>query len=295
LDRRGQVTQLDAPAKTFSYGVRVSPDGKRLAVVIRTLTDVGLWTYDFDSTRLNLFAGGEEASWPLWSRDAKSLYYLRLADGQYTTAVQAFDGSAPRRVVGDAIPSSLTPDGRQLAFVRNQDIFTLNLDDEKAAEHQLIVDPKSMECSPEFSPDGRWLAYASNRSGRWEVYVRPYPGPGADEQVSVDGGDSPAWNPNGRELFFVTLPNSKGQRTMMSAAFRAGLAPGRPQRMFDYDIGAFRVASRWTRTYDIAPDGERFYALQMVPVDPRPPVTHIDLILNWFEELKAKVPAGGAK
>jgi serine/threonine-protein kinase len=295
LDRRGQVMQFEAPARSFSNGVRVSPDGKRIAVGIRTLTDVGLWIYDFDSTRLNLFAGGEEVSWTLWSRDAKSLYYLRIVNGRFETVVRAFDGSAPRRFVNSGIPSSLTPDGRQLVIVYNQDIFTLDLDDEKAARRPLIADPKVVESWPEFSPDGRWLAYASERSGRPEVYVRPYPGPGADEQVSVDGGDSPAWNPNGREIFFVSLANTKGQRTMMSSAFRAGSAPGRPQRLFEYDTRAFRIASRWLRAYDVAPNGERFYALQVVPVEPLPPVTHISLILNWFEELKAKVAAGGAK
>jgi serine/threonine-protein kinase len=289
LDRRGQVTQFDAPSRGFSHAVRISPDGKRLAAVISTLTDVGLWIYDFDSTRLNLFAGGEEARWPVWSRDGKSLYYARVVKGRYDLVVRAFDGSAPRRVVGEAIPSSLTPDGRQLAFFRNQDIFTLDLDDEKAAERPLIADPKVVEGWPEFSPDGRWLAYASNRSGRYEVYVRPYPGPGGDEQVSIDGGSAPAWNPNGRELFFQG-PNLKGKRTMMSAAFRAGAPPGRPQRLFEYDASAYLIYNGWLRGYDVAPDGERFYALQWMPVEPRPPVTHISLTLNWFEELKAKVP-----
>jgi hypothetical protein len=143
---------------------------------------------------------------------------------------------------------------------------------------------------PEISPDGRWLAYSSNVSGRYEVYVRPYPGPGRTEQASIEGGLSPAWHPNGPELFYLSSKGSAGRRRMMVVEFAAGSPPrmGRPHPLFEYDHLALLCA--FVRCFDVALDGQRFYTVQ-TPTPPAPPVvTHISLIQNWFDELRAKVP-----
>ncbi|MBK5255734.1 MAG: PD40 domain-containing protein [Vicinamibacteria bacterium] len=171
------------------------------------------------------------------------------------------------------VPSSWTPDGRQLAYVNsssgNDDIWVASLDSSGVTAKPLIHTPNS-ENYPEFSPDGRWLMYSSDVSGREEVYVQPYPGPGAPQQVSVDGGISPAWNPSGREIFFLSsLRPSDGRRDLMSVA--AQLSPslqlGRPQRLFSAPERSFLCSP--TRCYSVTPDGQFFYTYQ-APPGPRP-------------------------
>jgi hypothetical protein len=125
------------------------------------------------------------------------------------------------------------------------------------------------------------------------VYVQPYPGPGEVTQVSVDGGLSPAWHPNGRELFFVSRPDPALKRRMMAVDFAPGppLRIGSPRVLFEFDPRNLEFPCVLARCYDVAPDGQRFYVVQTPTPPPAPVVTHINLILNWIDELKAKVPA----
>jgi serine/threonine-protein kinase len=194
---------------------------------------------------------------------------------------------------GDITVSSFTPDGRQIAAVReSRDLVLVSVEPGKADMRPLTQGAQHIERWPEFSPDGRWLAYGSNVSGRFEVYVRPYPGPGPAEPVSVDGGWSPAWNPSGRELFFVSLPDKEGRRRLMVVDFVPGSPPGigRPRELFAFDPRALRLACAPVRCFDVASDGQKFYATRAEMPPPPPVVTHINLILNWAEELEAKLP-----
>jgi hypothetical protein len=131
-------------------------------------------------------------------------------------------------------------------------------------------------------------------SGRYEVYVRPYPGPGSAEQVSIDGGQSPAWSPDGAQLYFVGPSNPEGFASMMVVDLDAGsaLRVGRPRALFRFDPTRLQLACAAVRCYDLAPEGQGFYAVQSME-NPRPPVvTHVNLIEHWFEELKSKVRVG---
>jgi hypothetical protein len=235
-----------------------------------------------------------------------------LKDGRRSLAVQPADGTAPPRVLvaGEFIPSSFTPNGRQVAASRGEeDIVMVTVEEGPARVLPLIATPQN-EGSAELSPDGRWLAYASNVLGRFEVSVQPYPGPGATVPVSMEGGRSPAWNRNGRELFFLSPldPAGAGTQRMMAVDFapgsppRFGAAPGglsavegprigRPRTLFEFDGYNLIFDCFPTRCFDVASDGQRFYAVQARTPSPPPVVTHINLIQNWFEELKVKVPA----
>jgi len=197
---------------------------------------------------------------------------------------------------GAVSPSTFAPDGRQSAAVSGGGIVIVTVENGTASVQPLFQTPHA-ERNPEISPDGRWLAYASNVSGRVEVYIRPYPGPGPAEQVSIDGGLSPAWHPGGKELFFVSAPDPAGERSVMSVEFdaRSAVAAGRPRRLFVFDPRVLPFYCVPLRCYDVAPDGQRFYLVQSRTPPPPPAVTHINLIQNWFEELKAKVPGGVAK
>jgi Tol biopolymer transport system component len=309
VDRRGQVSPLPAPLRSYGPATRVSPDGRRLAVMIRTLTDAGVWLYDVDRGTTTLLAGGGEAWIPIWSPDGRRLAFEWLADGQRALAMQPADGTAAPQalVAGDLTASSFTPNGRQVAAVRDsRDIVVVTVEPGQSRAQPLTQAPRSAERWPEFSPDGRWLAYGSDASGRFEVYVRPYPGPGPAEPVSIDGGWSPAWARTGRELFFVSLPDPQGQRRLMAVEFAPGSPPrdaahggpsagerpsiGRPRTLFAFDPRDLRLACTPVRCYDVAADGDRFYVTQSQAPPPPPVVTHINLVLNWLEDLKAKVP-----
>jgi hypothetical protein len=219
-----------------------------------------------------------------------------LNQGVFQLAWQRTDGTAGPEVLArdPGWPSSWSPNGKLLALASGQgDILIASLENGKAAMEPLLRTPE-IEMWPDFSPDGRWLAYGSNASGRNEVYVQPYPGPGARQQVSLEGGESPAWSPTGRELLFLSLPDSEGLRQMMAVDVRPGrtLSLGKPRRLFAFSEPPLRLRCQPTRCYAVAPDGQQFYAVRQAPTAPIPPVTHIHLIQNWTEELKARVPAG---
>jgi serine/threonine-protein kinase len=217
-----------------------------------------------------------------------------VTDGRVSLAALAADGSmaAPQPLLTAAMrPASVTPNGQHVAGVAGGDVVIVTLGDGKASVEPWQQTPYT-EQWPEFSPDGRWLAYGSNVSGRFEVWVRPYP---TGDAVPVDAGESPAWHPNGRELFFVNPLDRSGKRRMMAVDFAPGSPRptiGRPRPLFEFDQGELSFACAPVRCYDVDRDGQRFYVVQMLTPAPPPVVTSINLIQNWFEELKAKVPPG---
>ena len=296
VDRRGVVIPLQAPVGSYGGAVRLSPDGRRLAVTSRRLTDVGLWLCDVSRGTLTLVAEAGEAQWPVWAPDGQRLAFAWLKNGQRSLLTQPVDSTAPPQVLvsGVLCPSSWLHDGRYVAAVPpgGGDIQIVTVESGRASVRPFFESPH-LERWPAFSPDGRWLAYGSNVTGRFEVYVRPYPGPGAPEQVSVNGGSNPAWNPNGRELFFLA-PRQPGRGAMTSVEFEGESRPviGQFKTLFEIDPAVLRVGCSPNRCYDVAPDGQHFYATRSRPATPVATVTHINLIQNWFEELKAKVPAG---
>jgi eukaryotic-like serine/threonine-protein kinase len=139
------------------------------------------------------------------------------------------------------------------------------------------------EGAARFSPDGRWLAYVSDESGGFEIYVQPYPGPGGKWQISTGGGSEPVWNPNGRELFY----RSGDKMMAVDITTQLSFAAGKPRMLFDghYEPPPFPIAN-----YDVSPDGQRF--LMLKPSEQEAAPTQINVVLNWFEELKRRVPVG---
>jgi Tol biopolymer transport system component len=133
-----------------------------------------------------------------------------------------------------------------------------------------------------FSPDGRWLAYVSNESGRYEVYVQPYPGPGGKWQISTEGGTEPAWNPNGRELFY----RSGDKMMAVDIAMQPGFTVSKPRALF---AGWYEATPATFSNYDVTPDGQRFLMLKRNEQEASAP-TQINVVLNWFEDLKRRVP-----
>jgi len=300
VDRRGRVSPLAAPPRSYALRVRLSPDARKLGVAIQDITGERPWVYDLDRGTLIPISGEGEVSWPLWSRDGQRVAYDWLKDGRWSLAWQPADGTEPPAVLaaGSLSLSSWSPDGRQIAGVIGSDIAVATLDQGQARVQVLGKTPEA-ELWPEFSPDGRWLAYGSNVSGKFEIYIRLYPGPGPPVLLSINGGTNPAWRQDGRELFYIeeclgtecpvstTAPPPRMVSVAVEAGSPARMGPPRPLFVIEPGLG-FRCMP--ARCYDVSPDGDRFWVRKWLASASAPPVTHINLILNWFEELKAKVP-----
>ena len=298
VDASGRVSPWKSPLRDYSW-LRVSPDGRQAAVTVLTNRERGLWLADMERGALTPLLQRGEAEAPLWSLDGGHLTFHWLEGGRYLLARQAADDSAQPEVLVDGWfhAESVGPDGELIGTSGTDaswDVGVVRVGDRERGIEPLIASP-ALEGWPVVSPDGQWLAYASNASGRYEVYVRPYPLRGPPTVVSLHGGISPVWHPGGGQIFFVEgayVAQSKGR--MIVVDFAAGAPPrvGCPRPLFEFDPTRLQFVCRPIRCYDVARDGQRFYAIHA----PAPPtssvVTHVSLVQNWFHELRAKVPVG---
>ena len=241
VDRQGREEAVSAPPRQYTYP-RLSPDGKKVAVETR---DQGsdIWVWDLARatlTRLTFDPGLERL--PLWTPDGRRIAYSSqrgASSGAPHLSWQAADGTGQVEQLTESasvqvFPTSFSPDGKQLMFWEEtsstgDDIAILPLEGERRAAP--LIKTMFDEQNAEVSPDGRWVAYQSNESGEYEVYVRPFPQvDGGRWQVSTGGGARPAWARNGRELFYLV-----GSGRMMAVPIQPGatFAAGNPQLLFD--------------------------------------------------------------
>ena len=289
VSRSGIEQPLAAPARAYVFP-RLSPDGRRAAVgIVEQGTQV--WLYDLSGdtlTRLT-FEGNVNTN-PSWTPDGKRIAFLSNKEGLGNLFWQLADGSGglEQLAKGDynQYESSWSPDGQILAFVEanpttGYDIWVLRMSDRKA---QPFLRTRFNEAAPRFSPDGRWLAYMSDESGRFEIYVQPYPGPGGKWQISTEGGTEAVWNPTGRELFY----RSGNKMMAVDITAQPGFSAGKSRMLFE---GQYQLTPTTSPNYDLSSDdGQRF--LMLKPVEQAAGPTQINVVLNWFEELKQKVPTG---
>jgi serine/threonine protein kinase/Tol biopolymer transport system component len=278
VDRQGKIEPLAAPTRAYFQRAALSPDGQQVAVSITSGTDE-LWLYDLQRGSLTRLAS-EQASTldPVWTPDGRRIAYRSNRTGNWNLYWRPVDGSGSeeRLTTSDhnEMPFSWSPDGKVMAFTETNpttsDIWMLPLESDR--KPQPFLKTRFTNFGPHFSPDGRWLAYASDESGGTQVYVQPYPGPGRKWQISIDGGNAPEWNPKGRELFY-----RNGDKTMVvDVTTSPTFSAGKPRVLYDGPAGV------------VSPDGQRFLAVQAV--EPERPPTQINIALNWFEELKRRVP-----
>jgi len=287
LDSVGKTEPLHAQVGDY-VTPRFSPDGKRLAFSMLNGHGSDIWVKDLDRdapSRLSFLFGVNR--FPVWSHDGKNIVFQSTnpaAPGLYWIRSDG-SGEAQRLTDGKLgeFPYAFSLDGKRLVFVQsgnggNQDIFTAPVEGHpgrgangiRFGKPELFLRNGS---SAAFSPDGRWLAYASSDSGTAEVYVRPFPGPGGRWQVSLAGGTEPVWAGNGRELFY-----RNGTRMMVAAiALHPTFTVGARRELFEGNY----VNDPVYRSYDVTRDGQAFVMVR----SPKPSADFI-VVLNWFDQLR---------
>jgi serine/threonine-protein kinase len=296
VDRQGRETPLAVSPRGYVYP-RISPDGTRVALDVRDpSTDIWIWDLARETlTRLTFDPGSDRS--PAWFPDGRRLAFSSQRDGSPGNVFwQAADGTGAAERLAEAdrdlFPTSVSPDGSQIlvniatggatgAQAENDDIAVVS----REGRQTPLLATMFGERNAEVSPDGRWLAYESDESGREEVYVRPFPDVQAGRwQVSTGGGRQPVWARDGRELFYLVPPGR-----IMSAPIQPGASfvAGNPQLV----VNGPYVAPNAARTYDVSPNGERFLMIKDAAASDKtsaPP--SIIVVQGWFEELKRRVP-----
>lgn len=294
VDRRGREESLNVEPRSYEWP-RVSPDGTRLAVGVLHSGNQDVWIYDLvrKTFRPLTFDPADDRR-PVWTRDGHRVVFLSMRDGGGMNLFwQRADGAGQTERLttepnGDRSAWAFTPDGKILVFTQvnpdtGLDLHVLPM--ERSYRSKPLLQERAVQGSPTISPDGRWIAYRSNETGRYEIYVRPFPN--VDEgkwQITTNGGSRPLWGPSGRELFYQT----RDSMMVIPIETEPTFTYGTPQLLFS---GSYTPAAGAVPNFDIFPDGQRFLMIKDVeePVE-RSARDEITVVLNWFEELKRLVP-----
>jgi len=286
VDRAGTARSVPLPAANYAQP-RLSPAGDRLLYwILQVRCDVAV----ADLVRggvTRLTSDGDNHN-PAWVPGAQQISYISaktlVGTRRYSFFLRSASGSSAEEplaadlpTLGPEVPMSWAPD-RTLAYSDGEDIWTIAPNGDRRP--RVFANSRFVETTPAFSPDGRWIAYASDESGQFEVYVQPFPGPGDKYTISTSGGGEPAWSRGGKELFY-----RNGDQMMAVDVETQPFRAARPKVLF---TGRYLHTAAGRRTeYDVASNGD-FVMLSVAEGDQA--ATQINLLMNWFEELKARVP-----
>ncbi len=293
VDRQGKETPLPLPPRSYLYP-HLSPDVKQLALEIEGPSH-DFYLYDFARGVLTKMSLDGLSHAPVWSPDGRQIGYRSWKLGGMTMWAMPADRSGPERRLldqkGMQSVVSWSADGNHIAYVdmlpgTGADVLVLPLKGDRKPVP--IATSKFAEGSPKFSPDGKWLAYCSNESGRTEVFVQPFPGPGPKIQISTDGGTDPMWRRTGGELYYRNGDEMMVVQVRTQPTFTAGrpaaLWKGHYSHGMSSSCGIPGVTSF---NYDVTPDGQRFLMVKDVHQDVAS--NRINVVLNWTQELKRRV------
>ncbi len=291
-DASGKPGEPVLPESADYYQPALSPDGSKLAFALESNGVGDIWVLDLARhTKTRVTFGPQYSDWPIWWPDGKSIVfdYGSSSNGD-TLYRQNADGTGSKEKLLDTpgiteIPFSVSPDGRYLAYMRSDpksstglDIWVLPMFPDKSGEQKPFpaVATNFTDVAPSFSPDGKWLAYANNETGRQEVYIQPFPSGAGRWQVSTSGGTRPNWRKDGKELFFF---EADGQIMAVDVAQSgASLQLGTPHAL----LKATTVSST-NGPYTVSADGKKFVMNTVPPQSVTEPLT---LITNWPADLK---------
>ena len=295
VDRQGREEPLGTPLAPYE-SPRVSPDGRFVAVEVRNSENSDVSIYDGERgtlTRLTFDPGAD--GFPIWAPDGARVVFSSDRDGVLNIYERAADGTgrAQRLTTSDTgqWPQSWSADGQSLVVLEvgrgSLNIQIVSLGAENRTDDLLRTAADEGYAAVSF--DGQWMAYVSNESGQFEVYVRPFPN--VDDglwQISRDGGISPVWAPNGQELFFRTLATN--EMMVVAVETEPTFSHGTPEALFVASSFRRYGAGR-ARPFDLSADGERFLMIKEdASGDQTAAEPHIVFVQDWFEELKARVP-----
>lgn len=292
VDRTGSETPLTLPEASYLYP-RISPDGRSFAVEIEG-PNHDFYVYDIARSVLSKMTTDGLSHAPVWTPDGKRLAFRSWQAGGMTLWWMPADRSANAERLDPSgtrqSPVSFSPDGQFLAIdqkgaATRDDVWVLPITSGRRPEP--LAGSRFGEGSGKFSPDGRWIAYSSDESGRPQVYVQRFPGPGAKVQISKDGGIDPVWRRSGGELYY----RGQGKMWVVSVATSGEFKASAPEELFadKYSAGAASSCGMpgvSSSNYDVTADGQRFL---MVRDDDSALVgKKVVVVLNWAEELAAR-------
>jgi len=302
LDHSGATTPLRAAPAVWGTP-RFSPDGKRLAMAIDDGRQTDIWVYEWERdilTRVTSDPASDVA--PVWTPDGTRLVFASSRASSVSNLYwQRADGTGEAQRLTDTpiaqLPDAFHPDGRHLAFhqgdpsTRRQEIGLLTFEGDEAhgwrvAATTTLVSGPFLKANARFSPDGRWLSYSSFDSGRFEIYVQPFPGPGGRVQVSSDGGNLALWSTKKNELYFA---GNQQQRMMVASYTIAGNAftPAKAQPWTEARFSMAPPIAAYGPGFDLHPDGQRFAVAPAVSQNNTGQQSStLVLVFNLFEELR---------
>jgi serine/threonine protein kinase/Tol biopolymer transport system component len=291
-DPSGKQGEPVVPETADYYWPILSPDASKLAFALENNGVGDIWVLDLARhTRTRITFGPQYSGWPIWWPDGKSIVFTYGPSGNMDSLFrQNADGTGSKEKLLETpgvriIPFSVSPDGRYIAYMRvdpksntGLDIWALPMFPDKSGEQKPfpVVATNFADITPSFSPDGKWLAYANNETGRQEVYIQPFPTGAGRWQLSTAGGSRPNWRKDGKELFFFS--NDQQMMAVDVSQKGASLQLGTPHALFK----ATTVTGS-SGPYSVSGDGKKFVMNTVLPQSITEPLT---LITNWPADLK---------
>jgi Tol biopolymer transport system component len=286
VDRTGREIERVVYPDGAALGPALSHDGRRVAVYRFANGNMDIWSYEVHRRVWDriTFNSGDDI-YPLWSPDDSSIIFAGMRAGRLDLFLKRL-GTPPdvEEVVLSTFegkfPMDWSADGRFLLYSsgsakQGRDIWALSLQGERKPFE--VVRTDFNETQAQFSPDGTWIAYQSDKSGRDEVYLRPFPGPGSDVAVSTEGGSQVRWNGNGKELFYVATDDRLVAVPVDFSPDNKTVAPGKPAGLFATNVGS-AATLKYRQQYVVAMDGRSFVMNSAVEEGSASPIT---VILNW--------------
>jgi len=301
MDLEGKTRPLRGVPARYE-NLRFSPDGHMLAMDIHEGRQLDVWVYAWErDTMSRVTFDPSEDECAQWTPDGRRIAFASARGDKATANLywQRADGTGDAERLTESqdpqFPRSWHPTGRFLAYDElnaqtSWDIMMLPIEGDEASgwrpgKPTAFLNSPFSEAQAAFSPDGRWLAYHANESGQWEVYVRPFPGPGGKWQVSAGGGTHPTWSRSRKELFYKAADG-----TLMVSAYAAEGDSFRAENPRQWSSGRVQRRGQISRTFDVHPDGQRFAVLKAADEQAEDKRDHVVLVLNFFDELRRLVP-----